>query len=162
MMTGLTPPASAQSAKDDRIRAVLAGQQEFVETLAEITPQVLRLQKELVEKLKASLDFAKQALESGTVQGHNFTDLEQTYYRELEALEVMSARAKDKSLSANEILKIKIRVRSEAVEDLKQSVAALRQQVSEGVVGIDAVGAAEARALKAEIVLIAMKQAAGE
>jgi hypothetical protein len=161
LMADLTQPASAQSVRDDRIRASLLGQQEFIETVAEITPELLRLQKELVEKRDAALNLAKRALESGAGP-RDFSDIEQSYYRELETLEVMTARARNKSISGKEILRIKVKVRSKAVDSLKEYVSALRRESENGFVGTDAVVAAEANALRAEVVLTAMMQAAGE
>ena len=50
------PPASAQSVGEDRLRPALLGlQQEFAATLHEITPALLKLQKELVEQLRVQM-----------------------------------------------------------------------------------------------------------
>src|SRR5579871_2686672 len=84
LTAGLTQTASAQSTKDDMVRAVLLGQQEFVETMADVTPELLRLQEELVKTLRAGFESAQDQFRQGTEM--DFTDIAQTYYKELEAL----------------------------------------------------------------------------
>jgi hypothetical protein len=62
----IVPLASAQSAEDEKLRAAFFGlRQEFPETLVKITPQLLRLQKQLVEQLGIHLAAVKEDERNG-------------------------------------------------------------------------------------------------
>ena len=87
--------------------------------------------------------------------------LEQVYFRELEALRVMTARWNNKSISERELLKIRVAVRSEALIVLQRHVGQVQSRFVTGEVTRVDVEGAKAAALKAEIMLEALKNAAG-
>jgi hypothetical protein len=161
-MAGLAPTASAQSTKDDGIRPALLSQQEFIETLADITPELLHLQQEVVNTLSTDLEDSKNRRQTGALTIDSYTDTEQSYYRELESLQIMKARLDNKSISAKKILKIRIAVRSDALASLKRLSESVKESRMAGTAGVREVAAAEVKVLKAEIVLEALKRAAGE
>ncbi len=142
------------------VRAVLLGQQEFVETMADVTPELLRLQEELVKTLRAGFESAQDQFRQGTEM--DFTDIAQTYYKELEALQIMKARLNKKSISGKEILKIQIAVRSDALASLKQYSTFLQEMFQAGTASSRKVGEAKAKVLKAEIMLMVLKHATRE
>jgi hypothetical protein len=156
-------PASAQSAKDARITAALAGMQhEFAEPLVEVTPELLRLQQNLVEALRAELDGVREEARTGQRNTEDILAMLQIYYRELETLQVLTARSKSKSISEKELLKIRIAVRSDALAVLKESIEQTKNRFNVGEVTSTDVAAAKAAALKAEIMIETLKQAAGK
>jgi hypothetical protein len=156
-------PASAQSAKDDRIKAALVGlQHEFAEPLVEVTPELLRLQQDLVEALHDELGGVREEARVGQRKTEEILAMVQIYYGELETLRVMTARSKNKSIAEKELLKIRIAVRSDALAVLKGSIEQTKNRFNVGEVTSTDVAAAKAAAFKAEIMIETLKQAAGK
>jgi hypothetical protein len=156
-------PASAQSAADDRLRLALLGlQQEFAATLHEITPALLKLQKELVDQLRGHFVGVEEEERVGRRTMQDLELASEAYFRELELLQVMEARSGNRSISDKELLKIRIETRSQALSYLQRhsKFAVDRHRVGE-ITRTD-VAMAKARALKAEVMLEALKSAAGE
>ena len=155
-------PASAQSAKPADLAGALMGlHHEFPETLHKITPELLRLQEQLVDELRI--------LEAGTreeerVRQRPIEDVikvTEYYFRELEALQVMTARSRKESITEQEILGIRIDVRSQALAVFKRDSEVTKDRFTVGEVTNTDFARAKARALKAEMVLEALKNAAG-
>lgn len=159
----MVAPASAQSASDAKIRAALASlQHEFAEPLVEVTPELLRLQQDLVEALRAELDGVGEEARKGQRNTEDILAVVQIYYGELETLKVMTARSKSKSISEKELLKIRIAVRSDALAIFKESIEQAKSRFNAGEVTSTDVAAAKAAGLKAEIMIETLKQAAGK
>jgi hypothetical protein len=158
----MATPAAAQSAKDARIRAALAGLHEFVEPLVEVRPELLRLQQDLVETLRAELDGVRMLARTGQRSTEDILAVVQIYYGELETLQVITARSKSKSISEKELFKLRIAVRSNALAVLKEIIEQTKDRYNVGEVTSADVAAAKAAALKAEIMIEPLKQAAGK
>jgi outer membrane protein TolC len=166
LLLGASPipaPAFAQSAREAKLTSALLGLHgELVEALAEITPELLRLQEDLVNALRVQLNGARED-ERVAVRTHDeVSAVERAYFSEQECLDVMTARFKNKAISDKEILRIRIAVRSKAVASLKDHVEYLTTRYAAGEVTRSDIEAARIRALKEEISLEAMKYAAGE
>jgi hypothetical protein len=157
----MVTPASAQSARDAKIRAALVGlQHEFAEPLVEVTPELLRLQQDLVEALRDELGGVREEAWVDQRKTEEILAMVQMYYGELETLQVMTARSKSKSISEKELLKIRIAVRSDALAILKDSIEQTKNRFNVGEVTSTDVAAAKAAASKAEIMIETLKQAA--
>jgi hypothetical protein len=153
----LAPSAAAQSAGEEKLRSALLGlQHEFPDTVVEITPKMLSLQKEVVQNLGISLQYAK----ADVATAEDLLRAQLAYLREVEALRVMEARSSKTPVSEKELLKIRIEIRSDALSHLKRysQTVQVRAEVQEMTAGD--VAAARAAALKAEIALEALKAAA--
>jgi hypothetical protein len=157
----IAPPASAQSAGEEKLRSALLGlRNEFPETLVKITPQLLRLQKELVENLRIQLAGVREGEKVRQQSIEEVVEAQLAYLKELEALRVMDARSGNASASEKDLLKIRIEVRTEALSYLKKLSQSVEERVKVGNVTTSDVAAARASALKAEIMLEALKAAA--
>jgi hypothetical protein len=154
---------SAQSARPAELTGALLGlQNEFPDSLHRITPELLRLQQQLIESVRIELVGVRDEERVGQRTLKEIVALEQVYFRELESLRVMTARWNNKSISERELLKIRIAVRSEALTVLQRHAAQVQSRFITGeVTRVDLEGA-KAAMLKAEIMLEALKNAAGE
>jgi hypothetical protein len=152
----LTPAASART--DDTVRALLLGAPEFIET--HVTPGMLRLQQELVDTLSQELDYKERQVTTGIVRPENLSNIVQAYYRELETSKIIQARLHKKSISGKEILKIRITVRSDALDSLKKHSESAQRSYAMGVASVIDIAAVKAEVLKAEIMLRALRRAA--
>jgi hypothetical protein len=164
LMAGPMPmSASAQSARDAKTRAaLLALQGEFAEPLVEVTPDLLRLQQQLVEARRAETDGARKEQLIGQRTWREVGPIEQNYYRELEILQVMTARLNNKSISEKDLLKIRIAVRATALASLKKESEVAQDRFQGGEVTPVDIAGIKATELKAEIMLEALKRAAGK
>ena len=157
----IAPRASAQSADQEKLRSALLGlRQEFPETLVKMTPQLLGLQKELVESLRVRLAGVQEDEKVGQRSLEEVFEAQLAYLRELEALRVMEARGGKTSVSERDLLRIRIEVRTEALSHLKKLSQSVADREKVGEVTHSDVAAASAVALKAEIMLEALKAAA--
>lgn len=156
-------PASAQTAGEDKIKAALLGlKQELAETLVKITPELLGAQKELVEALRIRLAGVREEERVGQRTVDDVFAAHEAYLREMEALRVMEARNGKDSISERELLKIRIEARSESLSLLKEYSRRMEDRWRVGEVTRTDVALARAAALKAEVMLEALKGAAGE
>jgi outer membrane protein TolC len=161
--SSVPPPASAQTAGEDKITpALLSLRQELPETLVKITPELLGAQKQLVEALRLGLEGVRDEERVGQRTVEDVFVAELAYFRELEALKVMEARRDKDSISERELLKVRLEVRSEALSVLKQISRHVEGRHRVGEVTRTDVELTKAAALKAEIMLQALKSAAGE
>jgi hypothetical protein len=159
----IAPPASAQSADQEKLQAALLGlRQELPETLVKITPQLLGLQKALVESLHVRLAGVQEDEKVGQRTLEEVSEAQLAYLKELEALRVMEARSGKTAVSERDLLKIRIEVRTEALSYLKRLSQSVEDRAKVGEVTHSDVAAARAVALKAEIMLEALKSAVGE
>jgi outer membrane protein TolC len=163
MASPLAWSVSAQSARPAELTGALLGlQNEFPDSLHRITPELLRLQQQLIESVRIELVGVRDEERVGQRTLKEIVALEQVYFRELESLRVMTARWNNKSISERELLKIRIAVRSEALTVLQRHAAQVQSRFVTGeVTRVDLEGA-KAAMLKAEIMLEALKNAAGE
>ena len=163
MASPLARSVSAQSARPAELTGALLGlQNEFPDSLHRITPELLRLQQQLVESVRIELVGVRDEERVGQRTSKEIVVLEQVYFRELESLRVMTARWNNKSISERELLKIRIAVRSEALTVLQRHAAQVQSRFVTGeVTRVDLEGA-KAATLKAEFMLEALKNAAGE
>ncbi len=91
---------SAQSARDGETRsALLTLQHELAEPLIDVTPALLNLQEELVKTLRLAADGTREDARIGLRPSLEIVGAEQTYYSELETLQVMRARSNNRSIS---------------------------------------------------------------
>jgi len=157
----IAPLASAQSAEEEKLRAAFLGlRQEFPETLVKITPQLLSLQKQLVEQLRIQLAAVKEDEKAGKLGLAELAEAQLPYLRELETLRVMEARSSNPSISEKEVLKMRIEIRSEALSYLKKLSQQAEASSKVGDMTFADVAVAKATALRAEIALEALKAAA--
>jgi hypothetical protein len=157
-------PASAQSAaRPAELTAALLGlQHEFPETLHKITPELLSRQQQLVESLRIYEEGVRDEARVGQRTMQDVISATEAYFRELEILKVMAARTRNKSISDKEILRIRIETRAEALLYLQNDARRLQDRFTVGEVTRVDIELAKARELKAEIMLEALRNAAGE
>jgi hypothetical protein len=158
----VAPPACAQSVKPADLRGALMGQHhEFPETLHKITPELLRLQEQLVDELGILQAGIREEERVGQRPNEDVIKATEDYFQELEALQVMSARSREQSITEQEILGIRIAVRSRALAVFKSHSEATKDRVAVGEATTTDYARAKARVLKTEIMLEALKNAAG-
>ena len=158
----VAPPASAQSVKPADLTGALMGlHHEFPETLHKITPELLRLQEQLVDELRILDAGTREEERVGQRTIEDIINVTEYYFRELEALQVMTARSRKEPITEQEILGIRIVVRSRALAVFKRDSEATKDRFTVGEVTNTDFARAKARALKAEMVLEALKNAAG-
>jgi hypothetical protein len=158
----VAPPASAQSPEPSGLTGALLGlHREFPETLHKITPELLRLQEELVGELRTLEAGTREEERTGLRTIEDVIDVTEHYFRELEALLVMTARSRQESITDREILGIRIDVRSQVLAALKRDSEATKDRFAVGEVTNTDLARTKARALKAEMVLEALRNAAG-
>lgn len=158
----VAPPASAQSAQQADLAGALMGlHHEFPETLHKITPELLRLQEQLVDELRILEAGTREEERVGQRPIEDVIEVTEYYFRELEALMVMTARSRKESITEQEILGIRIDVRSQALAVFRRDSAATKDRFAVGEVTNTDFARAKARALKAEMMLEALKNAAG-
>jgi hypothetical protein len=162
MAASMPVSASAQMANDGDIRPAVLGLPEFVETLAEITPELLHLQQEVVEARRIQLEGTRQQYRVGQRALEGVYEAEQAYYKELESLRLMTARSNNNSISEKELLKIRIAVKSEALASLKDLGESVKDRFSVGEVTRVDISEIKAKVLKAEIMLEALKRVASD
>ena len=105
----VAPPASAQSGKPADLTGALMGlHHEFPETLHKITPELLRLQQQLVDELGILQAGTREEERVGQRTIEDVINVTEYYFRELEALQVMTARSRKEAVTEHEILEIRI------------------------------------------------------
>jgi hypothetical protein len=155
------PGALAQSGEQrDIATALLTQQHDLAEPLLEVTPSLLSLQQSLVDTLRAKMEGFEEQERVGQRTLSDYLVAKQAYLQELETLQVMEARSKNKSISSAELLKIRIRARGEALSNLNEAVSEAERRYNVGELTRSDVNDAKAQVLQAEIRLEALKQAA--
>lgn len=154
---------SAQSARDGETRsALLTLQRELAEPLIDVTPALLNLQEELVEALRLEADGTREDARRGMRPLIDIVAAEQTYYSELETLQVMKARLKNKSISRRELLKIRIAVISDLLATLQEALRRTRDRYAIGEVTKTEIVKIQAAIVKTRVMTEALMQAAGK
>lgn len=160
-LNSLAPSVFAQSSDTQKIEAALLSlQRELPATLHKITPELLGLQKKLVDTLRARVDKVRDEQRLGQRTIEDVADALEVAFRELETLRVMAARADKESISEKELLDIRVETRSKALEYLQEFVRQTDDRLSVGEVTESEADAMRARALKAEIMLKVLQDAA--
>jgi hypothetical protein len=163
LFNSLAPPAFAQSAKNEKIEAALLSlQHESPATLQKITPELLGLQKELANTLNTRVEGLREEFRIGQRTVEDVASAVEVYFRELETLKVMAARASKKSVSEGELLSIRIETRSTALSYLREFLRQTEDRFTIGEVTPSDVAVMRARSLKAEIMLKALQGAAAK
>ncbi len=153
-------PVQAQSPAPEEIGRALRSLQLGLVELPEVTPAILALQRELVEALRSKLAGMKKEYAVGQQAVDSVLEAELAYWNELETLKVMEARTGNSQVSQAELLQVRIRIRSAAVKRLKEMADQIRTRYRVGEVLQTDVEEATARALKAEIMLEALRAVA--
>src|SRR5262245_33955656 len=162
MAGAIAPLAFAQSARPSELTSAMLGlQHEFPETLHKITPELLSLQQRLIDELRLQKQGTEEEERVGQRTAEEVLAVSEVYFRELETLRVIAALSSRKGISDREILKVRIEVRSEALAFLKRFSQYTEQRFNAGEVLRTDLARMKVRALKAEIMLEALKGSAG-